>query len=153
MLTWNIITNKKCVETTAILTLSCTVKYSTHLKALFLHFHSVLHRETDLEEEPGGDIAGLNVNKVITRCPNTGGGVMRQWLNTGFSSSLNTTLNRDMWSRTAPGRYNWREGPIKFVRFVFPLSLKKPSLLLTYFFLPALSNFTLNILHTQQRRH
>lgn len=67
------ITNKKCVEMTAILTLSCTVKYSTHLKALLLRFHSVLAREIDLEEGPGGDRAAVNLNGTA-RCPQTGGG-------------------------------------------------------------------------------
>lgn len=67
VLTRNIITNKKYVEMTAILTLPCTVKYSTYLRALFLCFHSELPREIDLEERPGGDRAALNLN-CTARC-------------------------------------------------------------------------------------
>lgn len=43
------------MEATAILTLSCTVKASTHSEELLLHSHPVLHREWDVEEGPDGD--------------------------------------------------------------------------------------------------
>lgn len=58
---------------TAILTLSCTVKYSPHLKAMLLRLHRVLCTEKDWEEGPGEDIAVLHLNSIL-RCPESGGG-------------------------------------------------------------------------------
>lgn len=74
------------METTAILTLSCIVKYSAHLKAALLHFHSTLHREIDLAEGPGEDVAALNSNSMA-RCPQAGGAVMGHSSNTEVSGS------------------------------------------------------------------
>lgn len=74
------------METTAILTLSCTVKYSAHLKAALLHFHSMLHREIDLAEGPAEDIVALNSNN-IARCPQIGWAVIGHSSNTGVSGS------------------------------------------------------------------
>ena len=62
------------METTALLTLSRTVMYSTHLKVLLPRFHGVLPKETDLEGgRGGGDRAAVHLNGTA-RYPQTGGG-------------------------------------------------------------------------------
>ena len=106
VVTWNIITNKKCVETTALLTLSCTVMYSTHLKVLLPGFHGVLPKETDLERgRGGGDRAAVNLNSTA-RYPQTGGG----WWGTDqtVGSLAHTMRSRDEIARRTPGR--WPKG-------------------------------------------
>lgn len=71
VLIWNITMSAKYVETTAVLTSSCTVKYPTHLEALLLHFQRMSPRETGLEEGSGGDAGGVNLSRT-TSCPQTG---------------------------------------------------------------------------------
>lgn len=52
------------MEATAILTLSRTVKDSTHSEELLLHSHPGLHRELGVEEGPDGDTPAGNLKEA-----------------------------------------------------------------------------------------